>query len=538
MPRHRAGAADAFRTVRPRTRVLAVTLVGLVVLLAGCGAGQLGRRHIQRTGSGSEGRVGDIVIRDAMFVYDHPIKGGTTYQPGDTVGVQATIVNESSAPDRLVSVSSPVAGNGVLVGKGNIPGHHALATGYAEPAASSTLPNTTTIGLRLTDLNTALRAGLTYPVVFTFARAGELRLELRLDNPDVPREYCPLPPNGKAPKVLTAPLGRAPAPPRNPLPDCSTLSTSIPEVQVLDLEGPLLHPGWATEHDALLGFIAKNGRRLIRVHPEIGETIRTRAAEGAGKDFGLIPQPDEKVALPLPASSRVALLDSETLVEVGSVSAGPAPARVAVDAASKSLFALSEDGSTVTGVNYARQEELFQREVRAGPEAVVAPGNSIEPSFWLVTPEGFTYFHGEESPEPMGTRRVPLSHKTFSSDDDSAKSAYFAEKGSSRVQLVEGNSRGGLEITAVNELGETIEHVVAEPEEEHRVYAVTATKLISMRYDSLEVIKTTEYRSALEQAGLAHARISVLTVGDDYLYLAVEGKPSVLKIRKEESLTE
>ncbi|MDR7301441.1 copper chaperone PCu(A)C [Haloactinomyces albus] len=537
MPRHRTDVDGLRRAARPRTTALAVTLIGLVVLVTGCGSGQLGRRHLQRIGSGSEGQVGSMLVRDATFAYDHPIEGNAVYQPGESVAVRATIVNEGSTTDRLVSVSSPIADEGLVRGEHTIPGGHTLTAGYTEPVASITLPNTTSIDLRLLGLNTALRSGPTYPVVFTFARAGEIRIELRVDNPDVPGEYCPLPPNGKAPKVLTAPPGRGPIPPRNPLPDCAAIPTSIPTVQLLDVEGPLLRPTWATEHDVLLGFIEKDGRRLVRVDPETGETLRARELENAGEDFGLIPQPDERVALPLTEPGRVALLDTESLVEVGGIDAVPAPSRVTVDELSKTLFVLSEDGSTVTGVDYERQEVLFRQEVQAGPEAVVAPGNDTEPSFWLVTPEGFTYFHGEQ-PEPMGTLRVPLSHKTFSSDDTVPKSAYFAEEGSSRVQLVEGDSRGGLEVVESNDFGETIEHVEAEPEEEHRVYAVTATKLISMRYDSLEVITTTEYRSTLERAGLGHARISDLTVGDDYLYLAVEGEPYVLKIRKEESLTE
>jgi hypothetical protein len=125
-----------------------------------------------------------------------------------------------------------------------------------------------------------------------------------------------------------------------------------------------------------------------------------------------------------------------------------------------------------------------------------------------------------------------------SSEDAASKSAYLAAEGSGRVTLLEGDSRGGLDLSESNDLSETVEHVEAKPEEEYRVYAVTATKLISLKYDSLEVIKKTEYRSVLEQAGLGAAKIEDFTVGDDYLYLAVEGEPVVLKIRKEESLTE
>ncbi len=205
------------------------------------------------------------------------------------------------------------------------------------------------------------------------------------------------------------------------------------------------------------------------------------------------------MVLPLTGSDRVALLDSGSLEEVGSVGTAPAPSWVAVEEPSTSLFALSEDGSTVTVVDYDLLTEKFRLEVRGGPEAAVEPGDDIDPSFWLVTPDGVTYFSEAERPEPVAARQVPLSHKTFSPDDDS-------------------------EVAERNDLGETVEHVEALPDEQ-RVHAVTANEVITMRFGTLETVKTTEFRSTLERAGLGDARISDFIVGADHLYLAVEGEP-------------
>lgn len=163
--------------------------------------------------------------------------------------------------------------------------------------------------------------------------------------------------------------------------------------------------------------------------------------------------------------------------------------------------------------------------------------NHVDPSFWLVAPDGVTYFSGQP-PEPEGERRVELRHETFSSDDAASKSAYFAAAGSRRVQLLEGDGRGGLEISETTELSEPVEHVEADPEDEYRVYAVTATKLVSLKYHTLELIKSTEYCGILEQAGLGEAKVSGVTAGDDHVYLTVEGEPVVLKICKEEALSE
>jgi hypothetical protein len=211
---------------RPAQRLAAVLVAALLVLLAGCGA----EPRIRPVTGGSEGRVGAISLTDAMFDYQGPVGGGAVYRPGDTVSMQATIVNEGNLPDRLVSVSSPIAGGGVVDGDASIPGHHTLAAGYTKPVAAITLPDTTPIDLRLTDLKTEIRAGLTYPVVFTFARAGQLQLQLRVDNPDEPREPCPLPPNGRPPLVFTAPVGQAPPPPTPAPPGCSTIFERRPQL--------------------------------------------------------------------------------------------------------------------------------------------------------------------------------------------------------------------------------------------------------------------------------------------------------------------
>lgn len=201
----------------------------LVVLLAGCARGQPPGYIDEPQGFGATGRIGQIAVTDALLAYQGPLTAPAVYSPGATATLQATIVNEGAQPDRLVSISSPIAGAGQVVGDASLPPRHALTGGYVGPLASVTLPDTTQIGLMLTDLRTEIRAGLTYPVVFTFAGAGDIRLDLPVGNPDQPRPNCPLPPDGKVPQILTAPIGRAPVPPplaaeqANP-PDCGSLA--------------------------------------------------------------------------------------------------------------------------------------------------------------------------------------------------------------------------------------------------------------------------------------------------------------------------
>jgi periplasmic copper chaperone A len=156
-----------------------VSALGLVAALVGCGG-----ENVQTTATlGVGGRVGDIVVRDAALRFDRPVAGGTVYQPGDDAALQLTIVNEGDRPDRLVRVTSPIARLGVIIGDARMAGHQALTAGYQAPLASATLPGTNAVRIVLVGLRSPVSAGLRYPVVFDFERAGELRLDLPVENP-------------------------------------------------------------------------------------------------------------------------------------------------------------------------------------------------------------------------------------------------------------------------------------------------------------------------------------------------------------------
>jgi len=156
-----------------------VVALGLIAALAGCSGDNI---QVTTTG-GVGGRVGDIVVRDALFTFDGPTAGDTVYQPGDDAALQLTIVNEGDRADRLLRVTSPIARSGTITGDATIPGHQVLTAGYPAPVASATPPGTDAVQIVLTELSEPIRAGFGYPVVFVFEQAGELRLELPVENP-------------------------------------------------------------------------------------------------------------------------------------------------------------------------------------------------------------------------------------------------------------------------------------------------------------------------------------------------------------------
>lgn len=168
------------------------TLLGAVCVLtlSGCGAGQQAQTANQVTASGgSAASVGSLMVRDAQFAWSDPVPGGAVYPAGSDAALQVSIVNEKSPGlddgDRLVAVTSPVATGGRIVGEARIPDGQVLTAGYDQPVASIDLPGTRSVDIALLDLTTPLRAGLTYPVVFTFEYAGDVRLEVGVENPEV-----------------------------------------------------------------------------------------------------------------------------------------------------------------------------------------------------------------------------------------------------------------------------------------------------------------------------------------------------------------
>ncbi|MBC3192724.1 hypothetical protein H7X46_16790 [Pseudonocardia sp. C8] len=183
------------RQPAPGLRLLTAVVVALIVV-TGCGTGQLAQTagHVTAT-NGAEGSVGAMLVRDAKLHGRLPVAGDTMHEPGADVPLRVTIISGASpsvpgvGADRLVSVRSPLFAGGRVTGDTRIDVGQAMAAGYDEPVSSVTTTGTTRVGITLLGLRAPLRAGMTYPVTFTFERAGPLTLQLPVANPDfvVPR---------------------------------------------------------------------------------------------------------------------------------------------------------------------------------------------------------------------------------------------------------------------------------------------------------------------------------------------------------------
>jgi copper(I)-binding protein len=174
------------RRVSERAMAL-VSGLAIALALAGCGTGDAAQTPLQiRFTPGAGGQVGSVVVRDAKIVFSGQVPDGVVYHPGDDAPLQLTVVNDGTEPDALVAVRSPIAAAGTVAGDATMPGGHGLVVGYDHPVAAATLPQQNEVDVTLVDVTAPIRSGLTYPVTFVFARAGELAMELPVEVPDVP----------------------------------------------------------------------------------------------------------------------------------------------------------------------------------------------------------------------------------------------------------------------------------------------------------------------------------------------------------------
>lgn len=215
----------------PRARRTGATLFAGVAIgamaLTGCGAGQVASTADQVAATdGTNTNYGSILVRNALIAYpaDTEPTSDAVYTAGSDAPLEMVIVNELTEADRLVSVTSEFASSVTITGSTEIPGGRSLVVGSDEgvggtggangnvggtggdiaPGSSGSTTSTppvpttapaadgtsepTSAQMVLTGLTSDIRAGEAYPVVFTFERAGEVRVDIVTAPPSVPRE--------------------------------------------------------------------------------------------------------------------------------------------------------------------------------------------------------------------------------------------------------------------------------------------------------------------------------------------------------------
>lgn len=246
----RPGCRPATRAATRSRVTLVAVAVATTVALAGCAAGQVAQTANQaNSATGATVTVNGIAIRDAQITFPEAPAGAESaavYRAGGSAPVEMYVINQSTESDRLVSASSPVAGSVTVEGETDLPagtmmvvGGESGTGGQSEPgsAQESALPpiglpganssaaptnsaseNTAPTGsasasgeapaaglqpppvlgevspgtrfatVELTGLREDIQAGLSYEIVLTFERAGQVAVKLPVGNPAEPRE--------------------------------------------------------------------------------------------------------------------------------------------------------------------------------------------------------------------------------------------------------------------------------------------------------------------------------------------------------------
>jgi hypothetical protein len=324
---------------------------------------------------------------------------------------------------------------------------------------------------------------------------------------------------------------------------CSAGSASSggPTVTAMKVAVPVEEPVWDRDKAVLLA-LAQDEPRIAKIDPQTEKTDLSGAFEDVGENLAISPGTEDNVYLPQPKLGRIASVDVDTLRKARIFKAGSSPAQVATDAGSNMLFAISEDGSTVTWVDLENFEEIFPpvERVDAGKEAELdAPPRDISPEFFVAGPKGIALYEGF-SPPLEKTDHIKIAASTVTGDMVKVSRVYVGEEGTDRLLAVDLNPKNEhLTVSARKTLSEPVKYIGAD---EKRVYAATEDKLVVLKTENVEgfddgrfeVVDTINYRRHLKREALKDAPLTGLAVGptSKEVYLTLKDVPYVLSIDK------
>lgn len=327
---------------------------------------------------------------------------------------------------------------------------------------------------------------------------------------------------------------------------CTAEAAPPPEARVtaLHVEVPVKEPVW--ERGSVYA-LAEGSPQVVKVDPvepqqpgapPAARTTLSEPLPDVGENIATSLKVRGAVYVPQPSLDRVAVLGLRDLRERGTFPAGPKPSWVDVDQGSQLLLALSEDGSTVSGVWLRGLSPIPSHEVDAGPEAeldAAKRGRLVD--YHVAGPEGIAHYKGAAGGVEQKGEIAVGAHKS-TGDETKATRLYVVEEGTRHLLAVGTKpAADGLAVAAEADLGEPVEHIGVDAT---RIYAATANKLVVLETDSYEgytgqgfsIVDTIDFRTVLHREALRSAPLSGLAVGDDRVYLTLEGEPYVVSIAK------
>ena len=315
------------------------------------------------------------------------------------------------------------------------------------------------------------------------------------------------------------------------------------EVSLLRADAPLREPTWVGHENVLLA-LAADEPRVVKLDPgaEVpaadapgeGAVVASEGLEDVGENLVTYHRKPGQVYLPQPDLDRVAVMDVANLSVEETLKMGDAPPlEAATQLNSDTLFTLSRDGSNVTAFDLEGGEILDEVGVGAGEGAMLEAFEKAQtPSFWVANRDGVSFYHGDPAPIRRLTGEK-IAVNDIAVDHESSQRAYVAEAGTGRVVALEGDQEGLLEgellEVAERDLGEEVRHVETTTTE---VYAATENRLFVLRREDLGVEETVDFREPIEDEAPKSAPVSGMAVGEENVYLTLQGQPYVLSVDK------
>jgi len=170
--------------LKNRLFVASAGLAACILILTGCGAGQISQTANQESAvNGTSANVKDIALRNVHLL---AAQSSDYLQPGRTVPLLFVAANGSpDVDDKLVGITSDF-GTVAMTGDGAIPAGAALVVGQPEgqtEAMGSAVPSTAEV-----TLSKPITNGISYNFTFTFDKAGQVTVAVPISAGDTTGE--------------------------------------------------------------------------------------------------------------------------------------------------------------------------------------------------------------------------------------------------------------------------------------------------------------------------------------------------------------
>jgi len=303
--------------------------------------------------------------------------------------------------------------------------------------------------------------------------------------------------------------------------------------------GAVLHqPVWSYRMHALVALT--DDQRLAEVSPDArgdAATTRLSAPMAAGRNLQISQKDDRVVFVPQPGRGRVAVVDLDSLREIGDFDAGPAPAYLAQDAALRVLLALSADGRSVTPVDQYGFRKLPTARITGEPaDSIDGANRGREIQYHAYGASGIRHYKGPSSP-PGQRGSLSMDVSVSAGDGTVVTRSYVAGHDDNVLYAVDSRRGGdGLKMLASARLPAPIRALGTD---DTRIYAATDHEVVVLETKSftgfpeqqIPVIHAIDYRSGLPPAAQS-ALVSGMAMGPHRVYLTLADAPYVVDIAK------